>query len=349
MFVCIKGNNIIILLLYVDDMLITGNSSELLKDLLQALNKTFKMKDMGNLSYFLGIQVQQNGNGLFLSQQKYAEDLLAVAAMSDCSPMPTPLPLDINRGTEKEELFSNPTYFRSLAGKLQYLTLTRPDIQFAVNFVCQKMHAPSVQDFHLLKRILRYVKGTVTMGISFNKDTDFKITAYSDSDWGGCPSTSRSTGGIATYLGSNLISWSSKKQSTISKCSTEAEYRSLSETASELTWLCLILKELVIPLPATPLLLCDNLSAVMLAANPSFHSKTKHFTRDYHYVREQVALGAVEVKHISNKFQIADIFTKSLPQESFRHFRGKLGVRFPPTQSLGGLLEMTPSPSHPLT
>ena len=126
------------------------------------------------------------------------------------------------------------------------------------------MHAPSVSHYNLLKRILRYVKGTVTMGISFNKHSDFKITANNNSDWGGCPSTSRSTGGLATYLSSNLISWSSKRQFTISKSSTEAEYRSLSETTSELTWLCQILKELGIPLPATPLLLCDNLSAVIV-------------------------------------------------------------------------------------
>ena len=339
MFVCIKGTNIIILLLYVDEMLVTGNNSKLLQDLLESLNTQFKMKDLGQLGYFLGIQIYHHSDGLFMSQQKYAEDLLAIASMSDCS-----LPLDLNRVTEKEELFSYPTYFQSLAGKLQYLTLTRPDIQFAMNYVCQKMHAPSVFDFHHLKRILRYVKGTVTMGVSFTRHTDFKVTAYSDSDWSGCPTTSRSTGGFSTYLGSNLISWSSKKQSTISKSSTEAEYRSLSETASEITWLCLLLKDLCIPLPATLLLLCDNLSAVMLAANPSFHSKTKHFTRDHHYIREQVALKAIEVRHISNKLQIADVFTKSLPQEPFRSLRSKLGVCLPPTQSLRGPISEKPKP-----
>lgn len=128
-----------------------------------------------------------------------------------------------------------------------------------MNFVCQKMHAPSMSDYNLLKRILRYVKGTVTMGISFNKNTDFALISYSDSDWGGCGETSRSTGGFNTFLGSNLISWSSKKQTTVSKSSTEAEYRSMSETASELTWLCNLLKELGIPLPSTPIMFCDNL------------------------------------------------------------------------------------------
>lgn len=124
--------------------------------------------------------------------------------------------------------FSNPKFFRTLAGKLQYLTLTRPDIQFAVNYVCQKMHSPMVSDFNLLKRILRYVKGTTSMGISIIKETDFMLRAYSDSDWGGCSTTKQSTGGYCTFLGSNLISWSSQKQPTVSRSSTEAEYRSLS-------------------------------------------------------------------------------------------------------------------------
>lgn len=164
------------------------------------------------------------------------------------------------------------------------------------------------------------------MGISLHKDTDFTLTAYSDSDWAGCGSTRRSTGGYNTFMGKNLISWSSRKQPTVSKSSTEAEYRTLSETASEVTWLCSIFRELGLPLLTTPLLLCDNLSAVLLSANPSFHSRTKHFALDYHYFRERVALGAIEVKHIPNHLQIADIFTKSLPQAAFSSLRDKLGV-----------------------
>lgn len=223
--------------------------------------------------------------------------------------------MKLNRDKDKqhkEELFSNPTYFRSLAGKLQYLTLTKTDIQFAVNFVCQKMHAPTVTNYTYLKQILRYVKGTVTMELSINKNTDFKLTVYSDSDWSGCSNTSRSTGGFNIFLGSNLISWSSKKQPT-----TEAEYRSISETTSKITWLCLIMNDLGISLPSIPILLCDNLSVVMLIVNPSFHSKTKHFLRDHHYVHERVALGTLEVRHISNKFQIADIFTKESSSRVF--------------------------------
>ena len=256
--------------------------------------------------------------------------------MKDCSPVATPLPIQPDNAPHQSELFENPTYFRSLAGRLQYLTLTRPDIQFSVNYVCQKMHAPTLSDFHLLKRILRYVKGTTTMGISFNKDTDCKLRAYSDSDHAGCHSTRRSTGGFCTFLGNNLISWSSRKQPTVAKSSTEAEYRAMSDTASEITWIVNLLKDLGVPQPQLPELFCDNHSAVCLASNPSFHPRTKHFATHDHYVREQVAFGELIVNHIPGHLQLADIFTKSLPAASFESLRFKLGVDFPPTPSLRG-------------
>lgn len=196
--------------------------------------------------------------------------------MDSCSPMPTPLPVQLNTENKPSPPFSNPTYFRSLAGKLQYLTLTRPDIQFAGNYICQKMHSPSVTDFNHLKRILRYIRGTSTMGISFNNVSACVLRTYSDSDWAGCKVTRRSTGGFCTYLGQNLISWSSRKHPTVSKSSTEAEYITMSETASEITWMCSVLRQLGVPLPHTPELYCENLSAVLLSENPAFHSKTKH-------------------------------------------------------------------------
>src|SRR5690606_2485868 len=130
---------------------LTGNDQAFISQFLEKLSVKFRMKDMGPLSYFLGIQATFTSSGLFLNQEKYAQDLLQTAGMLHCAPMSTPLPLQLDRVPHQDELFSAPTYFRSLAGKLQYLTLTRPDIQYAVNFVCQKMHMPTVSDFHLLK------------------------------------------------------------------------------------------------------------------------------------------------------------------------------------------------------
>ena len=184
LFLYNRGSDVMYLLLYVDDMMLTGSNKNLVDKLLQSLKKQFRMKDMGSLSYFLSIQAQFTATGLFLNQAKYATDILEAAGMLDCAPMPTPLPLQLDRVPHQDELFTNPKYFRSLAGKLQYLTLTRPDIQFAVNLVCQKMHEPTLSDFHLMKRILRYLKGTLEMGLTLESNTDTQVRAYCDSDWG---------------------------------------------------------------------------------------------------------------------------------------------------------------------
>lgn len=179
LFVYLHGEDVIYLLLYVNDMLLTGNNDKLIEKLLVHLNTTFRMKDMGSVHYFLGIQVKTTSYGLFLCQEKHTIDLLASAVMTDCTPMPTPLlsQLDTGRGVcqtliFESTLFSEPTYFRSLTGKLQYLTLTRPDIQFAVNYVCQKMHVPTIADFSNLKHILRYLKGIYRYGTSM-RELDF--------------------------------------------------------------------------------------------------------------------------------------------------------------------------------
>lgn len=164
------------------------------------------------------------------------------------------------------------------------------------------------------------------MGVNFSSDTDSTLRAYSDSDWASCKETRRSTGGLCTFLGTNLISWSAKRHPTVSRSSTEAEYRTLTEAASEIKWLSVLLKDLGLSQYSPPELYCDNLSSVYLTANPAMHARSKHFDVDFHYVRECVALGALIVKHIPGKQQLADIFTKSLPQQPYFDLRYKLGV-----------------------
>ena len=183
LFIYRRNGDIMLLLLYVDDNALTGSNNKLISKLLEALNKEFKMKDLGQFHYFLGLQAQFHSQGLFLNQEKYTEDLLHISGMSECTPVSTPLPVQLHREPDENPLFQQPTYFRSLAGKLQYLTLTRPDLQFAVNYICQKMHAPTENDFHLLKRVLRYLRGTTNLGISFDSTSDSSVKAYSDSDW----------------------------------------------------------------------------------------------------------------------------------------------------------------------
>ncbi|KAG7656784.1 Retrotransposon Copia-like N-terminal [Arabidopsis suecica] len=309
LFVCLQDGKTLYLLLYVDDILLTGSDQSLLEDLLKALNNRFSMKDLA-----------------------YASEILHQAGMSDCNPMPTPLPQQLTN--INSEPFEEQTYFRSLPGKLQYLFITRPDIQYAVNFICQRMHFPTVSDFGLLKRILRYIKGTLGMGLPIKRNSELAVSGYSDSDWAGCKSTRRSTTGFCILLGSNLISWSAKRQPTVSNSSTEAEYRALTFAAREITWISLLLRDLGVSQYRPTQVFYDNLSAVYLSANPALHNRSKHFDTDYHYIREQVALGLIETNHILAITQLADIFTKPLPRRAFIDLRTKLGVSGSPTPSL---------------
>ncbi|KAJ4906529.1 Reverse transcriptase Ty1/copia-type domain-containing protein [Raphanus sativus] len=198
------------------------------------------------------------------------------------------------------------------------------------------MHEPTVGDFALLKRILRYVKGTSSMGMHIRKDSDLILSAFCDSDWSGCRETIRSTTGFCTLIGPNLISWSAKRQDTVSGSSTEAEYRALTAASHEISWLSFLLRDLDVHQPNPTLLQCDNLSAVYLSTNPALHKQSKHFENDWHYIREQVALGHIETQHISAVNQLADIFNKPLPRRPFEALRDKLGVTVLPTPSLRG-------------
>jgi hypothetical protein len=297
------------LLLYVDDIVLTASSAALLRRTISALQQEFSLKDLGRLHHFLGMQVQHTESGLFLSQRQYMIEIVERAGMSDCKPCATPV--DVNpKLPAAGDPVSDPTDFRSLAGALQYLTFTRPDIAYAVQQVCLHMHDPREPHLAALKRILRYVRGTLHLGLSLRPCSQFELVVYSDADWAGCPDTRKSTSGYAVFLGDNLVSWSSKRQNTVSRSSAEAEYRAVANAVAEATWIRQLLSELRSPLRKATLVYCDNISAVYLSSNPVQHQRTKHVEIDLHFVRERVALGDVRVLHVPTTSQFADVFTK---------------------------------------
>ncbi|XP_020114487.1 uncharacterized protein LOC109728471 isoform X3 [Ananas comosus] len=244
MFVCHSSSGTLVLLLYVDDIIVTGSSSSLLDALIVTLQREFAMKDLGPLHYFLGIEVHRSPSGLHLSQQKYAHQLLQRHGFLDSKPVSTPLSPTSRLSSHEGHLLEDPYTYRQIVGALQYLTFTRPDISYAVNSVAQYLHAPREPHMQAVKRILRYIRGTLTYGLPISRCDNPSLVAFADADWAGCPDTRRSTSGYCIFLGPNLISWSAKKQPTISRSSSEAEYRAVAYTLAETVWIRRLLRDL---------------------------------------------------------------------------------------------------------
>ena len=329
LFIYNKSNTSIFVHIYVDDIIITSSSNDAVTALLKDLNSEFALKDLGDLHFFLGIEVKKTREGvLHISQEKYATDLLNRVGLQGCKPSPTPLSNTEKLSLAEGEILNQEdgTKYRSLVGALQYLTLTRPDISFAANKVCQFLHAPTSSHWTAAKRILRYVKNTLSVGLTFNKSSSTLFSAFSDSDWAGCLDDRRSTGGFAVFFGPNLISWCARKHATVSRSSTEAEYKALANATAEIIWVKSMLKELGMSHIQTPCLWCDNLGATYLSANPVFHARTKHIEIDYHFVRERVASKELEIRFVHSKDQVAYGFTKALSTKPFEEFKRNLNL-----------------------
>ncbi|PKU87481.1 Retrovirus-related Pol polyprotein from transposon TNT 1-94 [Dendrobium catenatum] len=318
-----NGSKVLYILIYVDDILLTGSDANLINSLLDDLHKRFQLKNLGTINQFLGISVTTTSNGLHLNQELYATTILNRSGMTNCKPLASPMALKLITDNDSNAGYSNPDLYRHLVGSLQYLTLTRPDIAYTVNKLCQFMHKPLNVHFSLLKRLLRYIKATLAYGVLI-QPSSLHLRAFSDSDWAGDTTDRKSTTGYCVFLGNNLISWQVKKQKTVARSSTEAEYRSLATAAADLIWLKRLLQEFGIHIDAPISLFCDNISAIALANNPIFHARTKHIEIDFHFIRDCVQNQTILIHHINSLDQLADIFTKPLPIKRFQDLRHKL-------------------------
>ncbi|RVW79787.1 Retrovirus-related Pol polyprotein from transposon RE1 [Vitis vinifera] len=248
-------------------------------------------KDLGKLKYFLGIEIAQSSSGVVLSQRKYALDIL--------------------------EETGDPGRYRRLVGKLNYLTITRPDISFPVSVVSQFLQSPCDSHWDAVIRILRYIKSTPGQGVLYENRGHTQVVGYTDADWAGSPTDRRSTSGYCVFIGGNLISWKSKKQDVVARSSAEAEYRAMTLATCELIWLRHLLRELRFGKDEQMKLICDNQAALHIASNPVFHERTKHIEVDCHFIREKIASGCVATSFVNSNDQLADIFTKSLRGRDF--------------------------------
>nr|KYP38426.1 Retrovirus-related Pol polyprotein from transposon TNT 1-94 [Cajanus cajan] len=299
---------IVVLLVYVDDIVVTGSDPDAISKTQQMLHSTFHMKELGHLNYFLGLEVHYHPKGIFINQHKYIQDLVQLAGLTNATLIDTPMEVNVKYRRHEGELLDDPTQYRKLVGSLIYVTITRPDISFAVHTVSKFMQSPRHFHFSAVQRIIKYLLGTSRSGLFFPKISSLQLQAYSDA---GCPDTRRSTIGWCMFLGNAPISWKCKKQDSVSKSSTEAEYRAMSVACSEIIWLRGLLTELGLSQAQPTPLHVDNTSAIQIAANPVYHERTKHIEVDCHSIRDAYDRRVINLPHVSTSIQIADIFTKT--------------------------------------
>ena len=314
------------LIVYVDDIIVTGNHQAEMDSLKVCLLKEFEVKELGRLKYFLGLEVAHSRHGIFISQQKYVLDLLSETGKLGCKPVETPIEQNHRLSEFVEDATVDRESYQKLVGKLIYLSHTRPDIAYAVGVVSQFMHNPKENHLRAVYRILQYLKGTPGKGILFTKGQGITLEAYTDADYAGSVDDRRSTSGYCTFLGGNLVTWRSKKQNVVARSSAEAEFRAMALGICELLWLKIILQDLKIEWNGPMKLYCDNKSAINIAHNPVQHDRTKHVEVDRHFIKEKLDSGTICIPFVSTGNQLADVLTKGLSGSTLQSIIGKLGM-----------------------
>ncbi|CAM8979132.1 unnamed protein product [Rhodiola kirilowii] len=321
-----KDGVFLALLVYVDDVIITGTSISLIRVVKDFIHDLFKIKDLGQLRYFLGFEAARSAEGLFLNQRKYALDLISEAGLLACKPSKVPMDTKHKLSLSTAPALTDPAPYRRLIGQLIYLTNTRPDLTYSVHILSQFMHQPTQDHLNAAHRVLRYLKGAPAQGVFYPSGQPLQLVAFCDADWGACPLTRKSISGYCVLLSGSLISWKSKKQAIVSRSSAEAEYRAMAHAYCEVSWLVRLLADLHVSVPTPVPLFCDNNAAMHIARNQVFHERTKHVELDCHVVRQHVSSGFILPQFVPTLDQPADLLTKALSADQLVHLCGKLNV-----------------------
>ncbi|KAL0315859.1 UNVERIFIED_CONTAM: Retrovirus-related Pol polyprotein from transposon RE2 [Sesamum radiatum] len=320
-----SGDNFVALLVYVDDILLTGASEGNLTAVKEYLDRLFTIKDLGTAKYFFrpGTYTVFSWSSCDSTQVSagYSFGCLDDRRQTSLHSFSPGLKLTLDRGS----LLPSPDRYRRLVGRLLYLGFTRPDISFPVQQLSQFLQSPRTTYWDAPLHILRYLRGSSSLGLFFSSRSSLQLSAFSDAAWASCLDSRRSITCFCIFLGSSIISWKTKKQATVSRSSAEAEYRSMASTVSELLWISYLLRDFQLSIQQPIPFWCDNKAALHITANPVFHERTKHLDIDCHLVRDQFKAGFISPTHIAGPHQPADLFTKVVPLPTFTRLLSKLG------------------------
>ncbi|CAA0357000.1 unnamed protein product [Arabidopsis thaliana] len=322
------GSHLFVIAVYVDDLFVTGTSLDVINKFKQEMSSNFDMSDLGKLTYYLGIEVTQHKEGIILNQTRYAQKILEEAGMKDCNPVHTPMETGFKPSKSENEKEVDAHIYRKNVGCLRYLLHTRPDLFYCVGVLSRYMQSPREIHAAAMKQCLRYLKGTVTLGVTYNRTTKVpRLIGFSDSSHNVDEDDGKSTAGHVFYLGRSPISWCSQKQDIVALSSCEAEFMAGTEAAKQAIWLQDLLSEITGTSCEKVTICIDNQSAIALTKNPVFHGRSKHIHRRYHFIRECVENGLIEVTHVPGTEQKADILTKALGRIKFKEMRELIGVQ----------------------
>ncbi|GJY65665.1 retrovirus-related pol polyprotein from transposon TNT 1-94 [Tanacetum coccineum] len=287
MFIRKEGKELLLVQIYVDDIIFAASTPELCDLFAKIMCSKFKMSMMGKISFLLGLQISQSPIGIFINQSKYALESLTKYGFDSCDPMDTPIVEKSKLDEDKEGKAVDPSHYRGMIGTILYLTASRLDLQFSICKCARYQAWPTEKHLHAVKRIFRYLRGTVNRGLWYPKDSSIALTEFADADHAGCQDTRRSTSGSMQFLGDRFVSWSSKRQKSAAISSTKAEYIALS----------------------------------------GYCAQSKHIDIRFHFIKEHVENGVIELYFVNTEYQLADMFTKALGRERIEFLINKLGMR----------------------
>ncbi|GJS43751.1 retrovirus-related pol polyprotein from transposon TNT 1-94 [Tanacetum coccineum] len=307
LFIRKEGKELLLVQVYVNDIIFAASTSELCDLFAKIMCSKFKMLMMGKISFFLGLQVFQNPRGIFINQSKYALESLKKYGFDSCDPVDTPMVEKSKLDKDKEGKADDPSHYHGIIGTLLYLTASRPDLQFSICMCARYEARPTEKHLHAVKRIFWYLKGTVNRGLWYLKDSSIALTTFADADHVGCQDTRRSTSGSMQFLGDRLVSWSSKRQKSDVISSTKAKYIAMSGCCAQILWMRSQLIDYGLGFNKIPM--------------------SKHIDIRYHFIKEHVENGVIELYCVNTEYQLADIFIKALAREIIEFLINKLGMR----------------------